>query len=55
MPDRPPFAKRVPLERTRHGDTVVDDYAWLRDKEDPDTLTYLEAENAWTEQQLAHT
>jgi len=51
----PPIAKRVPVERTRHGDTVVDEYAWLRDRDDPDTLAYLEAENAWTEQQLAHT
>jgi oligopeptidase B len=51
----PPVAKRVPTTRTRHDDTVVDEYAWLRDKDDPDTLAYLEAENAWTEEQLAHT
>ncbi|MDQ1373992.1 MAG: oligopeptidase, partial [Actinomycetota bacterium] len=55
MTSGPPVAKRVPRERTRHGDTVVDDYAWLRDREDPDTIAYLEAENAWTEVQLAHT
>jgi oligopeptidase B len=51
----PPIAKRVPTARERHGDTVVDEYAWLRDKDDPDTLAYLEAENEWTEAQLAHT
>ena len=55
MTSGPPVAKRVAAERTRHGDTVVDDYAWLRDREDPDTIAYLEAENAWTEAQLAHT
>src|SRR5215211_9481843 len=31
----PPVAKRVPTERDRHGDTVVDEYAWLRDRDDP--------------------
>ena len=55
MTSGPPTAKRVPVERTFHGDTVVDEYAWLRDREDPDTLAYLEAENAFTKAQLAHT
>src|SRR5262249_54534979 len=32
----------------RHAGDVVDDYAWLRDRDDPDTLAYLEAENAYT-------
>jgi oligopeptidase B len=54
-PVAPPIAKRVPTTRERHGDTVIDEYAWLRDKDDPDTLAYLEAENTWTEAQLAHT
>ena len=31
--------------RTHHGDTVTDDYAWLADKDDPDTIAYLTAEN----------
>src|SRR4051812_40188898 len=55
MPTGPPIAKRVPLERLHHGHTFVDEYAWLRDRDDPDTMAYLEAENAWTEQQLAPT
>jgi oligopeptidase B len=48
-----PVAKRVPTTRLRHGDTVVDEYAWLRDRDDPDTVAYLEAENAFTEATLA--
>jgi oligopeptidase B len=44
-----PIAKRVPTERTFHGDTVIDEYAWLADKDDPDTIGYLKAENAFTE------
>lgn len=48
------MAKKVPAERTHHGDTVVDEYAWLADKEDPDTIAYLEAENAFLKEQTAH-
>ncbi|HYD10037.1 MAG TPA: S9 family peptidase, partial [Acidimicrobiales bacterium] len=52
----PPVAKRVPTTRERHGDTVVDEYAWLRDRDgDPDVIAHLEAENAHTEAALAHT
>src|SRR5690606_35873685 len=50
----PPIAKRVPTERTHHGDTVIDEYAWLANKDDPDTLAYLTAENAYTEAMTAH-
>lgn len=44
-----PIAKRVPTRRTFHGDTVTDEYAWLADKDDPDTIGYLTAENGYTE------
>lgn len=37
-----------------HGDTVVDDYAWLTVKDDPETVAYLEAENAYTREATAH-
>ena len=45
----PPIAKQVPTERTHHGDTVIDPYAWLTDPKDPEVIAYLEAENAYTE------
>jgi oligopeptidase B len=48
-----PVAKRVPAERTHHGDTVIDEYAWLAAKDDPETIAYLNAENAFTEQSTA--
>ena len=44
----PPVARRITAERTYHGDTVIDEYAWLADRDDPETLRYLEAENAYT-------
>jgi oligopeptidase B len=50
----PPVAKRVPSERTHHGDTIVDEYAWLAAKDDPETIDYLKAENAYTEAATAH-
>ncbi|WP_026926869.1 S9 family peptidase [Granulicoccus phenolivorans] len=50
---QPPIAARRPSPRTHHGDTFLDAYEWLRDQAAPETLAYLRAENAWTEQQTA--
>jgi len=44
----------VPSERKQHGDIVVDEFAWLADKDNPDTMAYLEAENAWTKRATSH-
>jgi oligopeptidase B len=44
----PPLAQPKHTETSLHGHTLVDDYAWLRDKESPETLAYIEAENAYT-------
>jgi oligopeptidase B len=49
----PPAAQRIPAERTHHSDAVIDEYAWLADKEDPRTVAFLEAENAYTETMTA--
>ena len=51
----PPVAKIVPHSMTVHGDTRVDNYFWLRDRTDPDTIVYLETENAYTKEKLQHT
>ncbi|HEX5740832.1 MAG TPA: hypothetical protein VFY17_04665, partial [Pilimelia sp.] len=45
----PPVAHREESTRVHHGDRVVDEYAWLADKDRPETRAYLEAENAYTE------
>ncbi len=42
------------MKRTHHGDVVVDDFEWLRDRDDPATTAYLEAENAYSAAQTAH-
>ena len=49
-----PEAKKVPVVRDLHGEQFVDEYAWLRDRDDPDTIAYLEAENRYTEEQTEH-
>ena len=54
QPIEPPRAKKVPRLRTHHGDTFVDEYEWLREKDSAETIAYLEAENAWTERATAH-
>ncbi len=45
----PPVALREPHPVVLHGDTLTDDYFWLRDRERPEVRAYLEAENAYTE------
>ena len=45
----PPVARRVPVEQVLHGDRRVDDYAWLRNKNSPELIAYLNAENAYTD------
>jgi oligopeptidase B len=52
-----PRADKRPHEMTLHGITRVDDYYWLRDDErsDPDVIAYLEAENGFFDEAMAHT
>jgi oligopeptidase B len=45
----PPVAKRVESRREFHGDVFIDPYEWLRDKADPEVISHLEAENAYTD------
>ncbi|WP_203836779.1 S9 family peptidase [Winogradskya humida] len=54
MPTTPPTVRQVPAERTFHGDTVTDEFSWLAEKENPETIAYLEAENDWTGKATAH-
>ncbi|RZU51447.1 oligopeptidase B [Krasilnikovia cinnamomea] len=54
LPSTPPAVRRIPSVRTQHGDTVTDEYAWLADRDNPETIAHLEAENAWTDHATAH-
>jgi oligopeptidase B len=50
----PPVAPKIPKTETLHGTVRVDDYFWLRDRENPDVIAYLNAENAYTDAETAH-
>ena len=51
----PPIARREPHPTYLHGQTLEDDYYWLRQKDSPEVLEYLTAENAFTAAHLAGT
>ena len=44
-----PVAAKKPIELTMHGHTRVDNYYWLRERENPEVIAYLEAENSYRE------
>ncbi len=45
----PPVAEIIPKELTIHGDTRIDNYYWMNERENPKVIEYLEAENAYTD------
>jgi oligopeptidase B len=51
----PPIAKKINKELSIHGDTRIDPYYWLNDRENPEVIAYLEAENEYTAKMMAHT
>ena len=51
----PPKAAIHPHEMTVHGHTRIDNYYWLNERENPEVLAYLEAENQYAEACLKHT
>ena len=50
-----PVAKKVPHSLETDGHSRIDDYYWLREREDAEVLAYLEAENAYTDSVMQHT
>jgi oligopeptidase B len=52
---QPPVAEKIKKELTIHGDTRIDNYFWLRERENPKVIDYLKAENAYTDSVMAHT
>jgi oligopeptidase B len=45
---KPPMAEKKSKTTNIHGETLVDDYFWLREKTNPAVISYLESENAHT-------
>ncbi|WP_235295639.1 S9 family peptidase [Portibacter marinus] len=62
----PPVAKKIPAKLTKHGDTRIDEYYWMKltdaqkdavekDEQTLDVINYLQAENTYTKAILQHT
>ena len=51
----PPFAPQRPRILEAHGDRRVDPYYWLRERDNPEVLRYLEAENSYADAVMAPT
>ena len=47
--EAPPVAKKVPKNTEINGHTLVDNYYWMRDKQNPEVKAYLDAENVYTD------
>ncbi len=54
-PAQPPVASQRPKKLVTHGDERIDPYYWLSDRDNPEVIDYLEAENTYTEAQTQHT
>lgn len=50
-----PIAKKLPKELSIHNDVRIDDYYWMNDRENPEVIDYLNAENTYFEEMTAHT
>lgn len=44
---KPPIAKRIPHPHELHGDVREDDYYWLKDRNNPEVIKYVEDENRY--------
>ena len=51
----PPVALRLQHTQTIHGELREDPYHWLRGRDDPKVIAYLEAENQYTDRKTKHT
>ncbi|MEK7406907.1 MAG: S9 family peptidase, partial [Acidobacteriota bacterium] len=52
---QPPRAKIVPRQLEKHGHVRTDNYYWLRERDNPEVVKYLQAENEYTAAMTAHT
>jgi oligopeptidase B len=50
-----PIAKKIPHKLIKHGDIRIDNYFWMKDREHPEVLAYLKAENDYCEAKMSHT
>src|SRR3970040_104195 len=47
--------RKIPRRLEKHGHIRVDDYYWLRERDNPDVIRYLNEENEYAAKEMAHT
>lgn len=52
---QPPAAKVVPKRLERHGHVRLDNYYWMRERDNVEVVRHLKAENDYAERAMAHT
>lgn len=50
-----PIADKKPYYYITHGDSVLQNYNWMREKNSPDVINYLSSENTYTESKMKST
>ena len=55
MEIKPPIAPKKSKTLEQHGDIRIDDYYWLNQRDNPEVIAYLEAENSYYKKMTAHT
>ncbi|WP_339751828.1 S9 family peptidase [uncultured Winogradskyella sp.] len=51
----PPVANKIPYELEKHGDIRIDNYFWMKEREHPEVIDYLNAENEYCDTKMGHT
>jgi oligopeptidase B len=51
----PPIAKKISHQLEKHGDVRIDNYFWMKDREHPEVINYLNAENEYCDAKMTHT
>jgi len=51
----PPAPEKRPVELTNHGHTRIDNYYWLNERDNPEVIEYIEAENEYLGKMMEHT
>ena len=51
----PPVADKIPVSFKKFNDIRIDDYYWLKERENPEVIDYLERENDYYEKMTSHT
>ena len=51
----PPIATKRPVSLERHGDVRIDNYFWMKERDHPEVIDYLEKENDFYDKMTTHT